>query len=206
MSINLPVRKVLGTGMPGLVLFALSALAGACGDGKDGEGNFPKNVAFMSDSQKVAYVMRKAKPDSVARFICNASLGKVPGVKIDTLANATLYAYEHYKDADLQTFSAAFDEYTSSLPLNEKMMLHKLAADKDPMQMGYELGLEYVNDIRVNHKDEARVEQEIAALKRVCSKNPEDSLTFVRFMKGFKVALDYDKPGDIPRRIYEKYK
>lgn len=159
----------------------------------------------MSDAQKVAYVMQSATPDSVARFICRASLGEIKGVKIDTLANATLYAYETYKDTDLQTFAQAYDAFAESLPLDRKMKLRKLAAEQDPMGLGYELGLEYVNRIRMDHKTASDVEAEIKALKDVCDQNPEDSATFTRFMKGFKVALSMDGSNELPGEIYRKY-
>ena len=176
----------------------------SCGGNGDSAGNYPKDFATMNDSQKVAYMMQNVTPDSVARFICDAALGK-NSAKINSLSEATLHAYENYKDADLQTFSTAYDEYAESLPLNEKMRLRKLAAQDDPMGLGYELGLEYVNMIRVDHKSAAQVEKEIAALKSECQKNPEDSLTFGRFMKGFKVALEVDGSADVPREIYNKY-
>lgn len=186
-----------------LSLFAL-ATAG-CGSDNGGNASFPKNVARMSDAEKVAYVMKSCTPDSVARFICRAALGEVNGVKIDTLANATLYAYEHYKDGDLQTFSQTFDSFAEELPLDLKMRLRKLAAEQDPMGLGYQLGLEYVNVIRTDHKNAETVEREIAALKKECMKSAEDTATFTRFMKGFKVALDMDGDNDIPRAIYQKY-
>lgn len=185
------------------VLFLATA---ACGGKSGGHGDFPKNFASMSDAAKMAYMMEKVSPDSVARFICNASLGHIEGVKIDTLSMAALYAYEHYKDDDLQSFQAAFDAYSDSLPLPDKMKLRKLAASDNPDALGYQLGLEYANDIRTGHKSGAEVEAEIAAMKRVCASCPEDSLTFKRFMTGFKIALDNDGEDGIPRKIYEKYK
>lgn len=185
----------------GLALLPLCS----CGGGKE-KDSFPSNVNEMSDIEIVDYMMKRVSPDSVARFICRASLGKIEGVKIDTLANATLYAYENYKDDNLQTFAAAYDEYSEGLPLDEKVTLRKLAAVDDPMGLGYTLGLEYVNSIRADHKNAKEVEAEIAALKRACEKNPEDSLTFKRFMTGFKVALEYDGSNEIPMEIYQKYK
>ena len=198
MKMNMFSRAALAGGS------VIIALISSCG-GKDKSGaNLPGDFAARSDAQKVAYMMKNASPDSVARFICRGALGEIPGVKIDTLANATLYAYEHYKEAELQTFSVAYDEFAESLPLDRKMKLRKLAAEEDAMGMGYQLGLEYVNSIRMDHKNAAEVEAEIAALKKACE-NPADSATFTRFMKGFKVALEYDGNNEIPREIYNKY-
>ncbi|MDE5843385.1 MAG: hypothetical protein K2H35_06590, partial [Muribaculaceae bacterium] len=196
---DLSVRVILAAGM------VAGLLLSGCGSKGNG-GSFPADMGKMSDAEKVAYVMKSATPDSVARFICRASLGDIEGVRIDTLANATLYAYETYKDADLQSFAQAYDSFAESLPLDRKMKLRKLAAEQDPMGLGYELGLEYVNRIRMDRKSAASVEAEINALKKVCSENPDDSATFTRFMKGFKVALTMDGGADIPLEIYHKYR
>ncbi len=166
----------------------------------------PKGFASMTDAAKVEYMMKHVSPDSVARFLCDAALGRTPGVKIDTLSMATLYAYENYKDDDLQTFSIAYDSYAEALPLPDKMQLRKLGAQDDPMGLGYQLGLEYVNSIRIDNKNAAAVESEIKALQDLCAKSPEDSLTFKRFMKGFKIALDMDGSEGVPMEIYNKYK
>lgn len=165
----------------------------------------PNNGKNMTDEQIVAYLMKTVTPDSVARFICRASLGEIKGIKIDTLANATLYAYENYKDEDLQTFSQALSTYAESLPLSKRMRLLQLEAEQDEMGLGYQLGLEYVNDIRMNKKDVASIEKEIAELQKECAKQPQDSATFARFSKGFQVALDMDGSTDIPEQIYKKY-
>lgn len=177
----------------------------ACGGRQGSHGNFPEGFAGMNDAAKMKYMMANASPDSVARFICDASLGRIEGVRIDTLSMAALYAYEHYKDDELQSFQAAFDGYAENLPLPDKMKLRKLAASDDPDALGYTLGLEYVNDIRVGKKSPAQVEAEIEAMRVVCTENPEDSLTFKRFMTGFRIALDNDGATGIPKEIFEKY-
>lgn len=187
-----------------MALVGLSVLTG-CGNNENNNSALPFNGKKLTDEQKVEYMMKNATPDSVARFICRASLGEIKGVKIDTLANATLYAYEHYKDDDLQTFSQALTSFAEELPLSKRMRLLQLEAEQDPTGLGYQLGLEYVNDIRMNKKNAAAIEKEIAELKKECQKNPEDSATFTRFTKGFKVALDLDGSSDIPAQIYDKY-
>lgn len=189
-----------------VTLMVVGVTATSCGRGKQDVSLFPADFVRMDDAAKVKYMMERVTPDSVARFICDASLGRVEGVRIDTLSMATLYAYEHYKDDDLQSFQTAYDAYADNLPLADKMRLRKLAASDNPDALGYQLGLEYVNDIRTGRRPASEIEAEIAALKRVCDASPEDSLTFERFMKGFKIALDYDGADGIPRQIYNKYK
>lgn len=177
----------------------------ACGDKDNANSAFPKDFNKKTDEEKVAYMMKQATPDSVARFICYAAMGDIPGVKIDTLAMATLYAYENYKDKDLDTFGHAYDTFSEQLPLHKKMLLRKLIATEDPMQLGYSLGLEYVNSIRIDRKSAKAVEEEIAQLKSECAKNPEDSAMYTRFLKGFQVALTIDGSSDVPKEIFNKY-
>lgn len=88
----------------------------SCG-GKNGSGDFPDNFGTIGDAGRVSYMMKNVTPDSVARFICDAALGKVEGARIDSLPTATLYAYEHYKNTDLASFAAQYDAYSQSLPL-----------------------------------------------------------------------------------------
>lgn len=189
-----------------LMAFALLILAVvSCGKKESSETILPNNGKGMTDEQKVAYLMKTTTPDSVANLICRAAIGEEKSFKIDTLANAMFYCYENYTDEDLQTFSNAVDTYTESLPLNLKMKLLKLEGQDDEMAIGYELGLAYVNVIRLEKRDAASIEKEIAALKTHCDKNPEDSAMYKRFLTGFKVALDMDGNADIPAQIYKKY-
>lgn len=160
----------------------------------------------MNDAAKMDYMIHNATPDSVARFICQASLGRIEGVRIDTLNLAALQAYEYYKDDDLQSFQAAFDDYAESLPLPDKMRLYKLAASDNPSQLGYKLGLEYANSIREGRMTAAQVEAEISAMRKACSEDPADSLVFKNFMTGFQVVLDNYGSEGIPTAIFEKYR
>lgn len=186
---------------------ALLAVAGvACGSGSAEGGGFPEGFVAMDDASKIEYMMKTVTPDSVARFICDAALGCLDSVRVDTLSMATLYAYEHYKDDDLQSFQAAYDDYSENLPLDEKMRLRKLAAQDDPDRLGYNLGLEYVSDIREGRKSASEVESEIAAMAEICVADSADAQTFRRFMKGFQIALDKDGADGIPKEIFEKYR
>ena len=201
--------KLVNKAGKALMAVALSAMClavvTACGGKDNSSSAFPKDFNRRTDEEKVAYMMKHATPDSVARFICYAAMGELSGVKIDTLAMATLYAYETYKDKDLETFGIAFDTFSEKLPLHKKMLLRKLIATEDPMQLGYALGLEYVNSIRIDKKSAKAVEEEIAQLKSACSTNPEDSAMYPRFLKGFEVALSIDGSSDVPPEIFAKY-
>ncbi|MCM1377546.1 MAG: hypothetical protein NC097_03960 [Clostridium sp.] len=185
------------------LIVALISLAfyTACGN-KNEHGDFPSDFNTLSESQKVQYVMDNATPDSVARFICDAAIGRIPGVKLDSVPIVTLYVYEHYKQKDQDLFSNEYEKYSRSFSLSDKSKLLFKAAADDPMQIGYTLGLEYVGQIRENHKTVQEVEAEIQEFKRACGSDRE---TYDRFLKGFKIALEADRGKDLPEEVYRKF-
>ena len=181
---------------------ALVILIPACG-GKGGDnGEFPEGFSSLSDEQKVVYMMEHVPADSVARFIIYASLGKIEGVRIDTLNNATLKAYETYTDTALQTFSWEFDRISEELSLHDKMRLRALVGSEDPQGLGLTLGLEYLNQIRVKGMSADDVMTELKELKKASANDPD---TYARFLIGFRTVLRYDKNSDMPKEIYSRF-
>lgn len=188
-----------------LRLFPLSAalLLTCCGgNSHTAERQWPADFNLRDDAAKVDYMMKQVSPDSVARFICDGALGKIGGVKIDTIAIAVAYAYENYNDSSLMTFSREFDDYSSNLDLSDKMMIYLMAGLSDPKRLGYELGLEYVDHIREDSMKVADVKKEIEAFKTACA---DDSVTYIRFLKGFKTVLRLDHGKDLPEEIYTAF-
>lgn len=187
--------------IPVMTLAGFILLLPAC-KSKGIGGNFPSDFSTMSDSQKVAYLMENATPDSVARFLCNATLERIPGVKIDSLSTATLYAYNHYKGDDVAKFQTAFDEYADALSPAPRMKLLFKAGTEDPVRLGYMLGLDYVSQIREENKSVAQVEEDLKQLKAACGSDTE---TYDRFIQGFKIALREDRGKDLPEAIYQRF-
>lgn len=185
-----------------LLIVLLLTLVTACGGKGNKGGNFPDEFATMTDQQKVAYMMEHVPADSVARFIIYASLGKIDGVRIDTINIATLTAYENYTDTALQSFSWEFDRLSEELPLADKMRLRALVGQEDPQGLGLTLGLEYMNQIRVKEMTAAEVKKELQQLKKACSGDPD---TYARFLIGFRTVLNYDRNSDMPREIYNTF-
>ena len=183
-------------------VMALIFLIPACG-GKGGDTDvFPEGFASLTDEQKVAYMMEHASADSVARFIIYASLGRIDGVRIDTLNNATLKAYETYTDTALQTFSWEFDRVAEELPLHDKMHLRALVGSEDPQGLGLTLGLEYMNQIRVTGMTADEVMAELQELTRASADDPD---RYARFLIGFRTVLRYDRNSDMPAEIYRRF-
>lgn len=163
---------------------------------------FPADFNTRSDAAKVDYVMKHASPDSVARFVINATLGKLNNVRIDSLALAATHAYSHYNDSSLIVYSVAFDEYSAALPLPEKMKIYVAAGKSVPQQLGYQLGLEYGSQIREKRKTVGRVKEEMEEFRRACA---DDTVTYDRFVKGFQTALKVDHGQDLPEEIYSTF-
>lgn len=185
-----------------LLMMSLILMISACGGKKGDAGMFPDGFSSLSDGQKVVYMMEHASADSVARFIIYASLGRIEGVKIDTLNNATLMAYETYTDTALQTFSWEFDRVAEELPLHDKMRLRALVGAEDPQGLGLTLGLEYMNQIRVKGMTADEVMEELKQLKKASSDDPD---MYARFLIGFRTVLRYDKNSDMPAEIYRRF-
>lgn len=166
-------------------------------------GDFPDDFQSMTDTEKVKYVIANTTPDSVARFICDASLGNIPGVTLDSVGIVTLYVYDYYRsNDDIDKFSIEFDKYPNTLPLEQKMKFLYKAGTLDPTQIGYELGLSYVSQIRDQHKTADDVEKEIKAFKDACKSDPE---TYRRFLQGFKISLEADRGKDLPEDVYRRF-
>lgn len=181
----------------------------SCGGGAGGEdGGFPAGFDSRDDRAKVGYVMERATPDSVARFICLAALGHVPGVHIDSLALATNHAYAMYgnmrndKDSAMVVFQVEYDEFSARLPLADRMRLYKMAGEMDMQGLGYGLGLDYVGRIRERSMTPDSVRAEIEAMRKACADDPK---MFARFMTGFKTALRIDRGKDLPEGVYETF-
>ncbi len=174
----------------------------SCGnDKKEGKG-FPANFGNMGDVGRVNWMIRHTTPDSVARFIIRASLGQVPGARIDTLARATNAAYEKITGANLEKFSATYDDLVESLPLDDKMKVYAMAGTEDPQGLGYRLGLEYITTIRNSRKKVADIKEELQSFKKACG---TDTSTYRRFLIGFKTALENDRGKDLPEDIYNTF-
>lgn len=173
----------------------------SCGGKKDGEGKYPENFGTIGDAGRVAYVMRLAEPDSVARFIIYGALGR-NDARIDTLATATNYAYEKLTGDALDRFSAEYDSVVESLPLGEKMKVYMLGGMEDPQGLGFKLGLEYLGSIRDGSKSADEVEREIREFKTACG---SDTATYRRFIIGFRTVLQVDSGKDVSAEIYRRF-
>jgi len=181
----------------------LLLIASACGgDGKKKKSGFPDNFDTIGDAGRVAYVMGTSTPDSVARFIINTALGRVPGARFDTLANVNLYVFSTYSSKDQDTFSEEYQKLESELTLTERMTLFKKMESEDSREFGLDLGLAYVSRIRDRNMNVDEVDREIKEFRKACG---SDSMTYIRFVKGFTTALEYDKGKDVKKEIYDRF-
>lgn len=187
-------NKLIG----GLAACLVVVLAGCRGDG--GTEGLPRHFDQKSDAEKMAYMMKEVTPDSVARFAIDASLGRIPGGKIDTLSTANLYALEHYRGENSDVYIQEFEHYKATKPLVDRMRLEKWMGNYDDTALGYQLGLEYVGYIREHNLSVKDVEIEITQLHRQA-----DQQMYDRFMTGFRVALENDRGKDLSDDIYRRF-
>lgn len=183
--------------------FLMIGVLSSCSGKSKGDNDIPENFMTMGDAGRMEYMMSKVSADSVARFLCDASLGRLEWARIDSLPNAKLYAYEHYRDEEaIAIFDEEFDRYASSLPLTEKRKIYVSSGKSSSETVGYDLGLEYVGYIREHDLKVAEVEKEVSDFRTACASDPD---TYKRFVKGFRVVLEADHGHDFPEDIYQKF-
>lgn len=182
-------------------LVSVLALA-SCGGKKQESCGYPDNFKSIGDAARVDYMIRKASPDSVARFIIYGALGRNPEAPVDTLAIATNHAYEVLTGDAAESFAIEYDSVVESLPLGDKMKIYSLAGSEDPQGLGYKLGLEYMASIRDGNKSAADVEAELKEFRKACG---NDTAMYRRFIVGFHTVLKVDHGTDVPEDIYRKF-
>lgn len=168
---------------------------------KEDASKLPDSFNSLSTPDKMEYLMSNMPADSVARVICDAALGKLYNARID-LQDAIIYVYEHYNEDDQVKFDLEYTNYIQQLPLHEKVRLTKIAGLEEIDPYSYGLGLEYVGEIREQHKTEKEITEDLANLQKECKTDPD---FYKRFMKGFKTALEYDRHHDFDDKIYNKF-
>lgn len=197
--IRIPGNKTTLFSIFSIILLVISS----CKGNKNGDGDgLPPDFNSKGDGYRVAYMMKHASPDSVARFICFAALGMVPDTHIDTLATATLYAYENYRDSDALRFGDEYDRIVADMPLDKKMRLYVLGGSEDPQSLGFKLGLEYMSHIREMRLSPDDVDKELKAFREACG---ADTATYRRFLIGFKTVLKADRGKDLSEDIYNRF-
>lgn len=166
------------------------------------ESPFPERFNSLGDTGKVEYILKNATPDSVARFIIRASLGEVGGVSLDSLGTVTNYVYSTLSSDEQVVFGEEYEKEVSRLPLAKRMKLYALGASDDPQGLGYELGLNYLSEIRDRNMSADDVAAEIREFRNACG---SDSDTYRRFVAGFKTVLRVDSGKDVSKEIYDRF-
>lgn len=203
---ELPLRSRNILDMKKLLLFigiGLLALIAACsGNEKKTQSALPPNFSSMSDEERMSTMMRKIDPDSLARFLCRASLGEIPGAQIDTLSTAYVYAIENLRGDDVEKFAVGFENAMSNLSLSDKMATQFKLGLSDSLSVGYDLGLRYVNTIRTKRLDIKAIEKDLGEFRQACG---TDTSTYRRFVYGFRTALAVDSGKDLSNDIFNRY-
>ena len=184
------------------IAVAMTAMTGCGKKGAESDSGLPKDFAKLSDTEKVAYVMRTSSPDSVARFVIEAALGQKKGLRIDTLAIAEAYAMTNYTGDKLEEYIRESTRLKEEITLSQRFILFNRVKTNDPVSFGLELGLGYLSRVREKNLSAKDVEKEIEDFRKVCG---EDTATYRRFVTGFTEALRLDKDKDVKKEIYDKF-
>lgn len=140
--------------------------------------------------------------DSLGIYMAKIAAGEVQGIEVKSFADVDAYLYSAKGESAYELYYLAFDEYSKSLPLVKKLSLMRKSSLADPEKIGYQLGLEYVNDVIDKKLTLGKIDNEIASLRQACS-NDED--TYKRFLKGFAIGLKTRAPGQVPSDILTQY-
>lgn len=191
-----------------LVVLLLVLSFGSCSSGSnDGSASIDKSLpagfASLTDSAKIRVLIDQGvSPDSIGVFVCEVAEGKHPGISIADYMAVDTYIYERLGESGFGLYRLAFDSYASSMPLVSKMKLYMASGLGDLDRLGYELGLEYVNQVMEQKLTIGKVDREVAELRRACD-NDED--TYNRFLKGFAAGISTRAPGEVPAEIIAEY-
>ncbi len=182
---------------------SLALAISGCGKKDDTSGSsLPADFNKKTDSEKIAYLMRTTTPDSVARFVMDASLGRIKGVQIDSLAMVELYIVSNYDSQKQLEYAEESVRLKDQLTLAQRMKLFKKGSAEDPIGFGLDLGLGYLSIIREKNLSANDVDKEIKEFKKECK---EDTATYRRFVVGFTEALRQDKDKDVKKEIYDRF-
>ncbi|MDE7442325.1 MAG: hypothetical protein K2M69_09190 [Muribaculaceae bacterium] len=171
-------------------------------EASESAAGFPTDFNKRSDEDKVAFVMRTCTPDSVARFVMNASLGRIKGIQIDTLSNAELYVFSNYNSEMQQKYAEESVRLKEQLTLAQRMQLFKKGSTDEPISFGLDLGLGYLSRVRERNMSADDVAKEIKDFKKECG---NDTATYRRFTVGFTEALRQDRDKDVKKEIYDRF-
>lgn len=198
---------MISSGKLGLYLSVVMCMLLCACNGKDSDNStmagLPRDFSSKPDSTKVHMLLDNGMPlDSLAVYVCKAAVGDIQGVSINDFASIDAYIYAAKGEKEYEVYALAFDECKKQLSLVKKLRLYKKNALEDPDKIGYQLGLQYVNDVIYNKLTIGKVDREIADFRRACG---DDEDTYNRFLKGFAVGISTRTPGEVPQDIIDQY-
>lgn len=173
-----------------LFSFILSASVLGCKNGKaiDRDKLFSE-LKGQEDTIIIKTLSTILRPDSMANFLCEAALGKIPNIKMKSFNNNVIYAYNLYPDSLRSTFLQSIDNFADNSNSQDKVALYILAGGNDLKRTGFKFGREIFSRIKNNSEDSLSVFREIIEFqKQLVAEND-----FNEFYIGFKTASNLEK-------------
>ena len=172
-----------------LALIFLVTIFMGCNDHKSSA--FPEDFVNKTDTAKIAFLMEKVNPDSVARFIGYSALYENDSIRrIKDFPQAVRFAYIKYNEQDRIPFSIALQKFTDSIPLEKRLYIYKLASPGNLDRLGFLLGKDYLETENYipGKLDDSQIEKIniINVFKKICN---SDTASFKSFLEGFTLAI-----------------
>lgn len=165
MKVNSVLRIV-----PGIVL-SLTIGSGLFSCGKGNSYNLPSGYESYSDSAKVAWMMEKYTPDSIARFLCRDVAGIDSAFRINDFNQAVVQIYTGYDEENKSKFGKELNDYSATLPAKYKMRVYYAGSRGVGRRLGYSLAEDYLQS---DSKDNcAGLKEDYEALKEICAGDPK---------------------------------
>lgn len=186
------VRKYF-TRQLGIFLMMISLFCGCAFSHADTTEKLPAEFQQLNDTAKVAYMMKRLAPDSMARFVCNSALNKIPLSPIDSFAATVRYLYTAYNDSDLVVFCEELNTYPATLSPSEKIKIYLMASENKPARLGYRMGKDYAAELKKGKISLEIMKEEIEIIKDSLR---QDSNDFNKFFAGLKTGLNSEEADE----------
>lgn len=188
-----------------LLCILTGLLLTACGS-KEGEqqtSDIPDDFSTLSDTQKIQRLIdAKVTTDSIAHFVTECLDGRHPGVTIKDPDAVMLYVGEKLGDEEMGNYAMSFDMYLQALSPASKYKTRIAMPATDRERLGYDLGLEYVNQVVDKKLTIGQVDRDVTALQRAAA---TDEDTYENFLTGFAEGIKLSADRGIPTAVISKY-
>lgn len=176
----------------------------SCSSDKSAElKDLPTDFAAQSDTAKIGILIdRGIGPDSIAHFVAGSLEGKHKDVTFRNLDEVEAYIFERMGNENATAYTMSLEIYIQQLPLDVRYRLKMDSPLTEVEKLGYELGLEFTNQVINQNMTKGQVDHEVANLRRACG---DDEETYEHFLTGLAAGLKSRPEAEVNPVILESY-